>query len=301
LRKLKIMKINTSLFLLISIIAFLIGDEMFLNPCVAGSLSEDTTAFNLPDGFTRSKVYAKSGDYDKQFVGTFFRMENTHGCKIKLVSRKLFDGTFNFENIEKQCQSENQDIVMQVAGAFTPDWKVIEGYALQDGQVVGQDSCLGENKGLIYKGLLLIKEGCPVFKYLDDIPDPAAFAADAIRNKYTLFQQAAPILNGEINKKINLPGTHKRRFFVEAVEGSEIKFGIVNFHVPMKFSDAVEVLTTMGKGQFIIRNAIYLDMGSVSEGYFYDENGQAHLVGDPSADITKYTNVLVMYKNHDPD
>ena len=278
-----------------TIIIFIIF--IFFNPLIAQTILEDTTTYDLPDGFSRTKVISDFELNKGQLIATLFKMEKIQSCKIKFVSRKNFREDFNFENIEKQCRNQNEQIVMQVASAFTPDWKGIEGFALQDGQSVGEDTCLGENKKLIYGGLLLIKDGYPVITNLDNISDKAAFVANAIKNKYSLFQQVAAIINGKINSKVNLPGIHKRRFFIEITEDHETKFGIVSFIIPMKYSDAVSAIKLMGKDTFIVNNALYLDMGSVSEGYFYDSKGNEHLIGDPHANVENYTNVLVMYKN----
>ena len=285
-------------FFVIGFLPVIMCATLLIIPSIAQAVSQDTTTFKLPDGFTKSKIYANIDHKEHQFAATFFKMENMDVCKIIFVSRQTFKEAFSFENIENQCREQHEQIVLQVAAAFTPDWKVIEGFALQDGQKVGQDSFPGKNKKLFYKGLLLIKDGYTAIDYLDSLQDRDAFIADAVRNKCSLFQQVAAIVNGNVNTKVDLPGTAKRRFFVEIVEDHQSKFGIVSFHLPTKFSEAVEILTKMNKDNFTVKNALYLDMGAVSEGYVYDNMGEAHLIGDPHKDISRYTNLLVMYKNN---
>ena len=280
----------------ITIFSFVLG--MLFMPCYAITLRaiEDTTTFDLPEGFSRIKIISNTELNKGQIVATFFKMDNIPSCKIKFVSRKNFEGTFDFNNIEQQCVQNGEQIVLQVAAAFTPDWKVIEGFALEDGEKVGQDSYLGENREL-YKGILLIKDGKPLITYIDNIIDRDVFIAESVHDSCSMFQQVAAIIESKINRNFDLPGVCKRRFFVEVIEENQSSFGIVNFNIEMRYSDAVKVLTEMESQDFKVHNALYLDMGAVSEGYFYDAQGQKHLMGDPDKDILNYTNVLIMYKD----
>jgi hypothetical protein len=230
-------------------------------------------------------------------VATLFKTQNCDRCRIKFVSRKLFKQQFNFENIARQCGTANQQIVLQVAAAFTPDYEVIEGFALEDGEQVGQDTMPGQNSGLIYKGIVVLRDGIPHFTHLDSIDNIDKFKKESTQKKFSVFQQVAAIVDGTVNTDVDLPGIHKRRFLVEISENGRREFGVVSFTGKMRFAEAVSVLNTSGSDQYEIINAVYLDMGGLSEGYFYDRSGQRFLLGDPDKDMDLYTNIIVMYRD----
>ena len=281
----------------IYLILFVFSIFFILNKEVPQPIVDDTTTIDLVNGFTLIKTKSTFEQNKVQTLATFFKMEKIPSCKIKFVSRKNFKEDFNFENIEKQCELKNEQIVLQVASAFTPDWKVIEGFALQDGKIVGEDSYLGENQKLSYQGILLIKNGKPFITCLNKILDRNKFTTDAIRDECSMFQQFPAIIDGKINSAIELPGIHIRRFFVEIMEDNQSKFGIIDFKIAMSYTDAVRALKHLELNNIKIHNALYLDMGAVSEGYIYNSKGQRHLIGDPHKNINNYTNVLVMYKD----
>ncbi|KAA3610950.1 MAG: hypothetical protein DWQ05_20900 [Calditrichaeota bacterium] len=272
--------------------------SLFLNKSTPAQLQqEDAITYNLPLGFQRVKIFSKTAPDSGALIATFFKMENSPAGKIKFISRKTFQGVFGFRAIEDQCRRNNQQIVLQVAAAFTPDWKVIEGFALQKGKRVGQDAFIGQNTRLIYQGIMRIKNGKPGLFHSEKIENMMRFVSDAIRDSCDLFQQAFAIIDGEINKKMDLPGVRKRRFFIEIIEGDIVKFGVVSFLGRMLFADAVAVLKSMENEKVQVKNAIYLDMGSVAEGYFYDAQGRRYLTGNAGKDINRYTNFLVFYKD----
>ena len=91
-------------FFVIGFLPVIMCATLLIIPSIAQAVSQDTTTFKLPDGFTKSKIYANIDHKEHQFAATFFKMENMDVCKIKFVSRQTFNDAFSFENIEKQCR-----------------------------------------------------------------------------------------------------------------------------------------------------------------------------------------------------
>jgi len=102
--------------------------------------------------------------------------------------------------------------------------------------------------------------------------------------------------DGKPADDIVLPGIAKRRFLVEIKQESQTKFGIISFIKETSYEHAVKVLLEMSAMNLPVLNALYLDMGSVSEGYFYDYNGTKYLLGDKNNNIGNYTNMLIIYR-----
>ena len=194
----------------------------------ASVIQEDTSTFLMKEGIQRIKIISNLSDTKNEFIATLFTVEDTSLYNFGLISRKNFPDTFSFEGIEKMCAQDDKDLVLQVAGAFTPDWKVIEGYALENGKSVGQDHFLGENKKISYRGLCLIKNGCPHITHLDNILDMQGLLEKARNFKWSLFQQVAAIIDGKRSNDMVLPRSAKRRFLVEVKQGEKTKFGIIN-------------------------------------------------------------------------
>ena len=93
-----------------------------------------------------------------------------------------------------------------------------------------------------------------------------------------------------------LPRSAKRRFLVEIKHEGQTKFGIISFIKATSYEQAVDVLLKMSEMNLLVLNAIYLDMGSVSEGYFYDRNNTKHLLGDKNDNMDRFTNLLIIYR-----
>jgi len=259
-------------------------------------MQEDTSAFLMKEGIKRTKIISNLSKAQNELIATIFTVEDTSLCNFGLVSRKNFSGTFSFENIEKMCAQNGEDLVLQVAGAFTPDWKVIEGYALEKGKSVGQDKFFGENNKFSYKGLLIIENGHPQITHLDKIADIEGFLQKARDSGWSFFQQVSAIIDGKPADDIILPGIAKRRFLVEVKQEGQTKFGIISFIKETTYEHAVNVLLEMSTMNLTVLNALYLDMGSVSEGYFYDYNGTKYLSGDKNDNMDNYTNMLIIYR-----
>lgn len=261
----------------------------------AAVMQEDTSTFLMKEGIKRTRIISNLSDTKGELIATLFTAEDTSLYNFALISRKNFQGIFSFEAIEQMCARNEQELVLQIAGAFTPDWKIIEGYALEKGESVGQDAFLGENKKIDYRGLCIIKDGRPHITNLDKVPDMPGLVQKAQDFKWSLFQQVSAVIDGERADDIVLPRSAKRRFLVEVRQEGETIFGIISFIKATSYEQAVNVLLEMSEMNLHVVNALYLDMGSVSEGYFYDSNNMKRLLGDKNNSMDRYTNVLVIY------
>jgi len=259
-------------------------------------MQEDTSAFLMKEGIKRTKIISNLSDTKNELIATLFTVEDTSLYNFGLISRKNFSGIFSFENIEKMCAQNGEYLILQVAGAFTPDWKVIEGYALERGKSVGQDKYFGENDKFSYKGLLIIENGHPHITHLDKIAGIEGFLQKARDSGWSFFQQVSAIIDGKPADDIVLPGIAKRRFLVEVKQEKHTKFGIISFIKETSYEHAVKVLLEMSAMNLPVLNALYLDMGSVSEGYFYDYNDKKYLLGDKNDNMDNYTNMLIIYR-----
>jgi len=70
----------------------------------------------------------------------------------------------------------------------------------------------------------------------------------------------------------------------------------MTFKIKTTFKESVQVMLDLEKQGHKIKNALYLDMGSVSEGYAYDLDRKKHLLGNGSTNMQKYTNLLLCTK-----
>jgi hypothetical protein len=251
-----------------------------------------STPLIMADGFVHRVLSASPHGTP---VAHLFTMIEDPQCKVSFVSRLLFKGEFSYDAVEAECRQKGQQIVLQAAAAFTPDWLVIEGFALQQGRSVGQDSTLGQNTALTYSGILCIKDGKPFFTHLDHISDRQLFVDELKAENGSLFLQAAPIVDGRLDTTLILPRSNKRRFFVE-IDSDKKEFGVITFVHRTTYLEAVLFMKDLQTQGLKIKNAVYMDMGAVSEGYVYDNAGGKYLIGNGGTHMQNYTNLLVMYR-----
>lgn len=235
---------------------------------------------NMPNWFGRLKVIDKNG----KLVASFFTLEK--GGKVDFMTRENSPQNINFWQIYNDKQKLWEKVALIIAGAFSPDYKIIEWIAYENGQKRWQ------NIRSPWNGLLVIKNGNPEIMNLEDIIDLNSFKKQIVQGRWSMFQQIQVIRNW-IEKNINaVPIKWKFRFFVERYAGRETSRGIVNFSESMTFSDAINILKDIK-----IKNALYLDGGLVSEWYFYDKNKKSYLIKDEKfqTKFDGYTNLLIFY------
>ncbi len=267
-----------------------------------GFLQEVRPQHNMPSGFGRYEVHAENNSGKEELVGSFFTIEAPSGeSHVEFLSKKLhpqfFTPGLNFEAVAEYFRNNHKQIVLQAAGAFTPDYKQIQGLAYENGLSVGQDRPSEHN------GLLVIKNGRPEIIFLDEIGNLDTLLQEAKNNKWSFFQQIPAIRHGAVSFQTKNNSLYETRFFVERKTPAGITSGIVNFSKRMTISEAIEVLGKMDSGTSRIENALYLDVGAVSEGYFYTKDGKSYKMTDEQFNPNpqeqdnnrkKYTNLVVL-------
>ena len=128
---------------------------------------------DMPVGFVRTKINLEFNDNTGKIegAGSFFSLEDLGKAKVEFLSNKkhpeFFANGVDFDAIKKYYDSQNKKVALVVAGAYyAPNTKQIEGVALEDGQMVGQDNVKNGSNGL-----LIIKNGNPEIQYVNQIPD----------------------------------------------------------------------------------------------------------------------------------
>lgn len=271
-----------------------------IEPIKRTYLQEVKPSHNMPAGFSRFEIHAEVKSGREKLVGSFFVMEPGKESRVEFVSKKkhpqFFTPEVNFKAIQDYYQQHGKQVVLEVAGAFTPDWKQIEGLAYENGESVGQD------KAAAHSGLLVIKNGKPSIVQLStDVS--TTFVQNAVKNKWSFFQQLSVIQGGKVVAKPSLAKPIEARFFVERKTPSGVTAGVVNFSERMTVAQAIDALVKMDNGTSRIENAIYLDTGAVSEGCFYTSDGVAHKMVDEQFsqngtqrgdNLKRYTNLVVL-------
>jgi len=251
---------------------------------------ETMKGHNMPKGFSRWKIMANMQG-SNEFVGSFFSMDESNS-KVDVFTKDhhpdCFEPEINFQKINNQYQQQGKQPVMIVAGTYTEDWEQAADKVLEYGKASGKFEEAG------YRGLFVSKDGKPEITNLDDMNIFEQFTQWAQRNKWSQFQQIMVINKGKVDINSTNPTEFEWRFFVEMKSKQDkTNFGVINLHKKMTLNDAVEVLNKLDR----VHNAILLDTGALSLGYFYDKNNQDYSMVDEQFSTKKdgYTNMLVMY------
>lgn len=244
-------------------------------PCPA----HDSVAV-MPRGFFERPLLEGS-----KRIGTLISMDTASGARVDFLARKMHDSDFMFKRLEAIYSQGSRKIAMVVAAAFTSDWKKINGYAVEKGSDVG--SSWG-----VKSGTVVIRNGAP--EILCDAGNGGISAfRSVIESGASMFQQWLVLYNGGARKSADI--FTKPRFFVEYDIAGKTFFGVANFDSAMRISEGASIMRKMG-----IKNALYLDGGAVSQGYYYNYSGGRMtpcMIGYHDWDEMPsiYTNVLVFY------
>ncbi len=264
-------------------------------PVKSVEMTEMPDQGNLHEGFVRRKVNLEFDDSKGKIegAGSFFSLEDETKGQAQFLSNKshpdLFKNGVDFDAIKTHYTALGQNVTLVVAGAYyAPGTKEIEGVALEDGVMVGQDTAKSGSNGL-----LVIKDGKPEIEYVNQIPDFPTYLTDLKNEKADAFQQTSYIRPGGAFTSSN-PKQWELRFFVEGTVNGVTKKGVLNFSTAMTYTEAVEAMKKMSG--ITITKAIGLDTGDMSEGYFYDKTDKKYLMIDEQSGTHRdeYTNVLVL-------
>lgn len=178
--------------------------------------------------------------------------------------------------------SMKDNIVFSVAGAFTskifkPEGLTIEKVIINDKEV---------NRQL--NGFVIIDSNCVKFYQFSDSLF-SRVSNEAKNKKCSLFQQQLLVYNNKIiNCTIFGNALNKRRALIERGKN---EISVIQSMDDITIKDFQLALSELG-----IKNAIYLDMGSWSEGWLVDENGIKQKLGDNFGNTKNQTNWIVFEK-----
>lgn len=255
---------------------------------------------NLPPSFSR--WYLKSKDVKKPIGSAIWFEDNKAKGEWITKSRnpELWpNGLVNLQLVRRRLNGRNDvdQTVFIGAGAFTPNWREVEGTSVDDGKkLIG-------NYDPKFKGFVSVsKDGIINLHYADSIDQASKLASIAQQSNADLFQTFAAIHAG--NKTYhqtqgNNPGRY--RFLVKRHEqDGTYRTGLIDFHVPITIQGAIDTLLALKRDRkSFIAEAAYFDMGGVAKSLLIDKNGKSFVLHDHTNQPHKpdgYTNLLAFYQ-----
>ena len=235
-------------------------------------------------------------------MGIIVFMSNSPESRMDLLTRKQNPG-FGFAGNEAKFNKTGK-VAMQVAAAFHGLSGQIEGVLFEKGVV--QNRFLSEDNG---SALVVIDgNGKPsirnIREFLSSNSKKLSFFDEAEKKKWSMFQQRLVVDNGnpaDIGKfKFKDSSFYCLRFLVE-MQGRDgaSSYGIVSFEKNISLDDAMKVLMNLkigpGGKPASIKNAVYLDSGSVGKGFVYYGYGTKRLTGAGDFDDSHFSNMIVLH------
>lgn len=223
-------------------------------------------------------------------IGAYITHSDTDSFRMKYITKfsepDLFysssskaDQFIDFKHIRRTLSETGMYPVFIAAGAFTPDHVNIQGLSFADGVSVGQFSSTTD-KGL--NGLVLIdKNGTVRLSSLAEQYDIEHIIANTKQEQGSLFQQTSYIRpDGSFTSSIG--AKYELRFLIQGTYKNVPTVGIIDFSIPMTYTDAVATLKNIT--DISIERAVGLDTGFMSEAYLYDANDNATRFYDEGLD-----------------
>ena len=154
------------------------------------------------------------------------------------------------------------------------------------GRFVGNDTVI-ENPTEKETGLCTL---CGKDVYIGDIKDSSMFYYNALQSENTCYFQQMLLINGGIKIECTIFGKQKPTFR-RALALKKGKAYVVESLNRMNIGDFTDMMI-----QFGFSDAIYMDMGTWSEGFFISQEVEKHIIG-PLKQNTKFqTNWLLFVK-----
>ncbi|MCX6769576.1 MAG: hypothetical protein NT051_02735 [Candidatus Micrarchaeota archaeon] len=252
----------------------------------------------MPDGFAEYNL-RNNGKH----MGIIVFMSNSPESRMDLLTREETPG-LSFAGNEAKF-NKNGKIAMQVAAAFHGMDGRIEGMLIEKG--VAQNRLLSKDSG---SALVVIDgNGKPTIHNIRDSIfsnslEIVKFFDEAEKNKWSVFQQFLVIGNGkpaDIGKfEFKSSPFYCLRFLVEMqnMDGSS-SYGIISFEKNVSLEDAMKIMLNLTQGAggkpARMKNAVYLDSGSVGKGFVHYENGTRRLTGEGDFDDSHFSNMLILH------
>lgn len=180
-------------------------------------------------------------------------------------------------------QKENDTVLLVVPGTYTSPTDVVEGYAVLDGQVV-QDK---ERQG--WNGAVLFKEaGAEIMETRNGRVLTKLFLADVAKQGASLMQAHLLVTAGRAEHFKEQP-LFRRRALAVLDDGAIV---VIESQEPLDLNNFADDLVLLG-----VQDAVNLDMGSWSEGWYRDvKSGRVVTIGFPTDSTKRQSNWIVFRK-----
>jgi len=166
---------------------------------------------------------------------------------------------------------------LSVAAAFTSKTNTIDGIFIQKGQYIGK------TKLDVLTGTCILSEVSLVILKTNLVSD--SLISEVIKNQQSLFQQILLVNN---YKLIECSLFGKTEFVRRALIEFNNAFCICQSKKALTIQDFQKALVDVG-----VKNALYLDMGGWSEGWYKNTNDEKIVIGEGMKSTHRQTNWLV--------
>lgn len=204
-------------------------------------------------------------------------IDTLDGCGGLLI---LDPVSSRFELSNSRPSKDSSSVMLCVPAAYTSPETTIEGAFIMEGKIINQS--LKETSGAI----LLQPNGYSFLKPTELNKD---IIKEAAQNNTQLFQQSLLIID-KTPYPCNLPkGKCDEKRMRRALAELNSRLVMVQTKGKTTMSEFQECLVKAG-----VSNAIYLDMGTWSEGWYLDSTGKPITIGENMTNTNKQTNWLIL-------
>ena len=219
---------------------------------------------------------------------------NLKKCKAKSWIYYKNDLTFydssNFaiKLFSKRPDKKNNQFVLVIPAAFTDDPR--NNHNLIDGCFVAKGIKISNDYNEDLSGTCVISNNIPIIYESKNLPQ---IIKTASANKSSLFQQFLLVYKHKkiSNIKFENKPSSKSRLMRRALTEIGNKFYIVESKLECSIIDFRNLLVSNN-----VKNAIYLDMGTYSEGWYRNEFGKTITIGKDMKNTNNQSNWLVFQK-----
>ena len=201
----------------------------------------------------------------------------------------FFDSSnFAIKLFSKRPDKQNNKFVLSIPAAFTDapmnNHNLIDGCFIEKGIKISNDY----NEDL--SGTCVISNNKPIIYESKNLPQ---VSKTALANKSSLFQQFLLVFNNKTisNIKFENKPSSKSKLIRRALTEIDNHFYIVESKAKYSIIDFQKLLISNN-----IKNAIYLDMGTYSEGWYKNDDGKINTIGEDMKNTDKQSNWIVYEK-----
>ena len=243
------------------------NQETFKSPELRSHLDQ-----NMPDGVTRYFVYVENKE--NPVASVFYLDENKTNISFQTndMHPQAFSGDINYESLDKQLNNMNEELALAFPGAYKSPSGEIEGVAIEQGQMVGENS-YSKWHGFVY---ITLNGSMEMYRLRDAQNNFQKDEADKLvaraQNEHgSLFQQIPAIWDGE--KKLHSTSTSKFEWRAICQTKDGKKF-IINSHEKSTQEEFLVMCNelTDGNGNLLVDDLMLVDTGIYSEAVFRDKH-----------------------------